>query len=108
MEQQLQGWVQQKGYRLSRQNPIDVAESIGLPFSLLYRYFLSEGKDFRSWRTQLRLEDAMQQMREYPSLPLSAIGRMVGFSDRSNFSRHFKQYTGLTPGEWKKDLKNFK
>lgn len=101
LEGQLELWVQKKGYRQSQRTIQETAESIGTNNSLLYRYFSEKGTDFRTWRTDLRIEDAKQQMNNYPSLPLSAISRLAGFSDRSNFSRLFKERTGLTPLQWR-------
>ena len=104
LEALLQVWVQGKGYRLPHRTVAEAAQSIGTSSLLLYRYFEADGKDFRSWRTELRLRDAMQQMLSEPRTPLSTIARRVGFSDRSNFARLFKQYTGVTPLQWRKEM----
>jgi AraC-like DNA-binding protein len=104
LESLLHAWVKDKGYRLSQRSLMETAESIGTSFPIIYRYFAADGKDFRTWRTLLRIEDAMEQMKAEPATPLSTISRRVGFSDRSNFARLFKAYTGLTPGQWKKSL----
>jgi AraC-like DNA-binding protein len=108
IQAKLQSWVRQKGYRQPAQTPMEVASSIDIPYSLLYRYFQDRQEDFRSWRSRLRLQEALQLMEAHPSLPISAISRMAGFSDRSNFSHVFKQSVGLTPGQWKNKLKNCK
>lgn len=102
VEARLQAWVQSKGYRLSQRSLMETAESIGTTYPILYRYFSAEGKDFRTWRTTLRIQDAMEQMKAEPRTPLSTISRRVGFSDRSNFARLFKEHTGLTPLQWRK------
>ena len=102
LEARIQAWVRGKGYRLPHRSLAEAAESIGTTYPILYRYFTAEGKDFRSWRTALRLQDAMEQIKAEPDTPLSTIGRRVGFSDRSNFARLFKAHTGLTPREWRK------
>ena len=101
VEARLQAWVKSKGYRLSQRSLMETAESIGTTYPILYRYFSAEGKDFRTWRTALRIQDAMEQMKAEPRTPLSTISRRVGFSDRSNFARLFKEYTGLTPLQWR-------
>jgi AraC-like DNA-binding protein len=80
----------------------ETAENIGLPYPILYRYFLAQGDDLRSYRTRLRLQDAMEQMKAEPQTPISTISRRVGISDRSNFAHCFKQLTGVTPEEWRK------
>ncbi len=104
VEARLQTWVNNKGYRLPQRTLIEAAESIGTTYSILYRYFAADGRDFRTWRTALRIEDAMEQMKAEPDTPLSTIGRRVGFSDRSNFARLFKEHIGLTPYQWRQTL----
>ena len=107
LEARLQKWVQAKGYRLPHRTLVEAAESIGTSYPILYRYFSADGKDFRTWRTALRLQDAMEQMKAEPDTPLSTISRRVGFSDRSNFARLFKEHMGLTPHQWRKSNNNF-
>jgi AraC-like DNA-binding protein len=104
VEARLQTWVHNKGYRLPQRTLMEAAESIGTTYSILYRYFAADGRDFRTWRTALRIEDAMEQMKAEPDTPLSTIGRRVGFSDRSNFARLFKEHIGLTPYQWRQTL----
>jgi len=98
----LDAWVQAKGYRLPHRTMAETAENIGLPYPKLYRYFLAQGDDLRSFRTRLRLKDAMEQMKAEPDTSISTISRRVGITDRSNFAHSFKQFTGLTPDEWRK------
>ena len=104
LESRLQAWVKNKGYRLPQRTLMEAAESIGTSYPILYRYFSADGRDFRTWRTALRIEDAMQQMKAEPDTPISTISRRVGFSDRSNFARLFKAHIGLTPYQWRKSL----
>jgi AraC-like DNA-binding protein len=44
----------------------------------------------------------MEQMKAEPDTSISTISRRVGITDRSNFAHSFKQFTGLTPDEWRK------
>ena len=104
VEARLQTWVNNKGYRLPQRTLMEAAESIGTTYPILYRYFAADGRDFRTWRTALRIEDAMEQMKAEPDTPLSTISRRVGFSDRSNFARLFKEHIGLTPYQWRQTL----
>ncbi len=48
---------------------------------------------------QLRIELARRQLAG--EVPLSAIATAAGFCDQSHFARLFKQYTGLTPAEYR-------
>lgn len=102
LEKSLAGWLRDKGWRVPVRTVGEAAERLGTDSETLYYYFERRiGLDFRTWRTRLRLEDAMRLLREEPDTPAADIAARVGFSDRSNFSRQFLAYTGLTPLQWR-------
>ena len=104
LEKSLARWVDKKGWRMPVRTVGEAAEQLGTDPKTLYWYFERRvGLDFRTWRTRLRLEDAMRLLREEPDTPAIDIAARVGFSDRSNFSRQFLAYTGFTPGQWRKE-----
>jgi len=49
-----------------------------------------------------RVERAKQLLEEGGDLSLAAIRARVGFSDRSQFSHHFKRLVGVTPGQFRR------
>ena len=103
LEKSLARWVDDKGWRTSVRTVGEAAERLGTNSETLYYYFERRvGMDFRTWRTRLRLEDAMRLLREEPDTPACDIAERVGFSNRSNFSRQFLAYTGFTPLQWRK------
>lgn len=51
--------------------------------------------------TEHKMNYAMELLRT-TALPLTAISEKTGYSTPSSFIRKFKQYTGMTPGEYKK------
>ena len=102
LEKALGAWVERKGWRVPDRNLGEAAERLGTDSVTLFHYFEERvGMDFRRWRTRLRLEDAKRMLVERPDLPLCEVGRRVGFSNRSNFSRQFAAFTGYTPGQWR-------
>ena len=104
----LQSWVYGRGYRLQDRTPHESAERMGVDFPSLHRYCLTQlGVDFRSLRMRLRIRDAQQEMLAEPDTPTSVIARRVGYQDRSNFAKHFKQLTGVTPDVWRKKQMSF-
>ena len=105
LEDKLEVWVKERGYRLPDRTIQESAQRIGTTSILLHRYFAARGTDFRSWRTSLRIKDAMEMIRQEPETTLSAIALRVGIPDRSNFSRQFKAVTGSTPEHWRKNQK---
>ena len=102
LERALSGWLENKGWREPVRTVGEAAERLGTDTGRLHRYFEERvGMDFRTWRTRLRLEDAKRMLLEQPQRQAAEIARLVGFSDRSNFARQFRAYTGRTPAEWR-------
>jgi len=98
----VQAWVNRKGYRLPHRTIEEAAEDIGTTSVILHRYCINcLGEDFRSWRTNLRIEDAKKLLAQEPELSASKVARIVGINDRSNFFRQFSAITGYTPEQWK-------
>jgi AraC family transcriptional regulator len=48
-----------------------------------------------------RVERARQLLQEDGDLPLAQVALRAGFSDQSQFSRHFKRLVGVTPGRFR-------
>ena len=102
LERAVEEWVARKGYWAPTRTVTEVAGQLDTDSVLLYHYFQDRlHTDFRTWRTRLRLEDAMRLLLDEPDTYASDIARRVGFSNRSNFARQFLAYTGMTPGQWR-------
>ena len=103
LEKALEAWQARLGWREPVRTVGEAAELLGTDTGTLYAYFRDRiGLDFRTWRTRLRLEDAMRMLADNPLLPPADAARLCGFSNRSNFSRQFLAYTGQTPAQWQK------
>lgn len=61
-----------------------------------------EGCNFNTFINRLRIEKAKELMQE-SGQSLLDICLAVGYSDQGNFSRHFKEVTGVSPSEWKRE-----
>ena len=103
VEQAMQQWIENKAYRLPDRTLSEAALRIGCTSRELYRYCLTLGVDFRSWRSSLRIQDAREMLVAEPETSYATIARRVGFTDRSNFYHQFKAQTGMTPDEWRKN-----
>ncbi|MBQ3439373.1 MAG: AraC family transcriptional regulator [Bacteroidales bacterium] len=102
LENALSAWVAQGGWRLPRRTLSEAAADLGTDTVTLHHYFQERtGLDFRTWRTRLRLEEAARLLVEEPETKVLDIAERVGFSNRSNFSRQFLAYTGMTPARWR-------
>ena len=104
LQKALAAYVENQGWREPMRTVGEAAERLGTDTHTLHRYFQERvGVDFRTWRTRLRLEDAKRLLSETPALQPAVAARLCGFSNRSNFSRQFLAYTGLTPAQWQKE-----
>ena len=65
-------------------------------------YFATKlGVDFRTWRTNLRIEEAKNLLLENKDASINIIAEACGFSDKSNFHRQFVKIVGCSPKEWR-------
>jgi AraC-like DNA-binding protein len=60
-----------------------------------------EGMNFNLWINSLRVEEAKNLLIDYPHYNLTQIAELIGYSEPSNFSRHFKLITKESPSVWR-------
>lgn len=60
------------------------------------------GKNFRTWLSGIRVEEAKALMAAHPEYSNEVVSMECGFSSRVYFQRLFKERTGLTPAEWRR------
>lgn len=97
----LSDWRKQQGYGTSDLNSTTLASRLNLPKRLLVQYLREvEGKTFRVWLSDLRLEEAKQLILSHPEYSNETIAEACGFS-RSHLQVKFKEATGLTPNDWR-------
>lgn len=102
ISKQLEKWVEEKKYREYDNSREEIAAQLKTTKELLQLYFSTVvGKDFRTWRTELRVEDAKALLLEDKKASTNLIGETTGFSDRSNFHRQFTKIVGCSPKEWR-------
>ncbi len=82
-------------------NQKDIAEKIGMNVSAFSRYFSEKtGKKFSGFVNELRIKYACKLLINN-SIAVSQICFESGFENISNFNRTFRQYTGITPSEYR-------
>ena len=97
----IDAWRRKQGYATSELNSITLAARLNIPKRLLIQYLREvEGKTFRVWLSDLRLEEAMQLILSHPDYSNEAIAESCGFS-RSHLQVKFKEPTGLTTNDWR-------
>ena len=107
IEKSLEIWVKEKRYREYDKSREDIAKELRTSKESLHMYFTTVKKiDFRTWRTELRIEDAKKLLLEDKTTSINIIGEMAGFSDRANFYRQFVKIVGCSPREWRESNGN--
>lgn len=102
LEHALEKWVSEKRFCECDRSREEVAEELGTSRERLHLYFtVIKGVDFKTWRTNLRIEEAKRLMISHSELSTNIIGELAGFSDRSNFHRQFVKIVGCTPKQWR-------
>ena len=102
LERNLDKWVKQKKFSEYDKSREEVAQDLNTSKEILHMYFTTrKGMDFKTWRTELRVEEAKRLLLENKELSINVIGEISGFSDRSNFHRQFVRLVGCTPREWR-------
>lgn len=102
LERSLEQWIKQKKYVEFDKSREEVASELNTTREILHLYFSTrKGIDFKTWRTELRIEEAKKLLVKNKDVSINVIGEMSGFSDRSNFHRQFVKIVGCTPRQWR-------
>ena len=102
LEVALQQWVSQKRYREYDKSREEIARELNTTKEILHHYFISrKGVDFKTWRTELRIEEAKRLLLRDKDTSTNIIAEASGFSDRSNFHRQFVKIVGCSPKQWR-------
>lgn len=90
----------------SRQPVSDLlADKLNTSYKTLSRIFTeSEGRTIENYFMSLRIE-RVKELLHYGRMALDEIAFMTGFSSAAHLSRRFKQYTGMTPGQFRESGK---
>ncbi len=100
----LDTWVAEKRYREYDKTREQIALELDTTKEILQLYFTTVvKKDFRNWRSELRISDAKKMLLEDRKASTQIIGEMCGFSDRSNFHTTFVKLVGCSPKEWREN-----
>lgn len=102
LEEALERWVAEKRWREYDKSREQIASELNTSKDILHHYFiLKKGKDFKTWRTEMRINDAKRLLLENKSASTNIIAEISGFSDRSNFHRQFVKIVGCSPKQWR-------
>jgi AraC-like DNA-binding protein len=79
---------------------LEVAKELGMSCRTLQRRITEEGTSFRQLVSEARRELARHYLLQ-PSLQLGETACLLGYEDPNSFFRAFREWEGMTPGEWK-------
>ena len=96
-------WRSEGGYKDSNLTLSSFARRIKVNRTDVASYLTTVyGKSFRIWLSGVRLEEAKALMFVHPEYSSEVVSMECGFSSRVYFQRLFKERTGLTPAEWRR------
>lgn len=102
LEAALKQWVDKKSFREYDKSREDIARELNTTKEILHHYFISIKKvDFKTWRTELRIEEAKRLLLKDKNVSTNIIAEASGFSDRSNFHRQFVKIVGCSTKQWR-------
>lgn len=84
----------------------DIADGIFVSQSQLTKKFFEEMKTSIGKYIDTRVTFEAERMIASGEFSIDAISETLGFCDRFYFTRRFKEQTGMTPGEYKKQMEN--
>lgn len=80
----------------------ELAENAGLSETYLSALFKKEtGQTVSGFIQKSRIKEA-QSLLQYSEYSLMEIGEYLGFCSQSHFTRTFRKFTGMTPGQYRK------
>lgn len=105
----IERWRKAQGYSQPDVNSTNLAAKLRVPKRQLILYLsVYEGKTFRVWLSELRIEEAKRMLIEDENYKLETIAYACGFSHRNYLQNRFKAITGFTPRELQENQKKTK
>ena len=83
----------------------EVASTAGLEKTYFATYFRREvGCSFLEWSSRIRVEQARHLLADR-GVPISHVAAAVGYGDVTTFERNFRKHSGVTPRQYRQQLK---
>ncbi|MFR9502748.1 MAG: helix-turn-helix transcriptional regulator [Rikenellaceae bacterium] len=104
IKEYLQRWINKKEFLNPTTSINSVAQAVCTNRTYLSRYINSAYNcSFKTWITQLRIEESKRLMIKHPEMSISQIAMQTGFTSSTSFSHIFTRYEEITPSLWRED-----
>ncbi len=105
IENAIETWEKNKSFMQANITLNTLATQFSTNRTYLSQYINTvKQKTFNEWINSLRIEEAKKLIAANKKMTLEEISEIVGYTDKSYFSKCFQKYTGTTPKKWKKSL----
>lgn len=94
-------WILKRKLTSGRPEISVVAGELSMSQRTLQRELARHGESFQSLLGEARREMAREYLQD-ASLELTEVAYLLGYEDDNSFYRAFRQWEGLSPGEWRK------
>ncbi|MBV1880136.1 MAG: AraC family transcriptional regulator [Pseudomonadales bacterium] len=81
----------------------EIAQKLHVTTRTLRRKLTAEKSSFRKLKDDVRRDKAIYWLSQ-ESVPIAKVGRACGYTEATAFIRAFRQWTGITPGDYRKRL----
>jgi AraC-like DNA-binding protein len=78
-----------------------LARALHVSTRTLHRQLHEEGVSLQQLKDEVRRDQAMDQLRR-SARPVKQVAQAVGFANEKSFARAFRQWTGLSPSEFRR------
>ncbi|WP_439134013.1 AraC family transcriptional regulator [Pseudomaricurvus sp.] len=83
----------------------DIAEQLHMTSRTLRRKLTAEGSKFQQLKDDLRRDQAIYWLSQ-EGVSITETGQKIGYTETASFIRAFRGWTGLSPGQYKKGLRD--
>ena len=84
-------------------NADSVANALNMSVRTLHRRLTEDGTSFQDLKDRFR-ENLARHYLSRQELSVDSVSAIMGFQDNSAFYRSFKKWTGLSPGQYRRNL----
>lgn len=95
--------VLKRSFASGRPEVAHVARNLGMSERTLQRRITDEATTFRALLSDARRE-LSQQLLADPAIHISEVTYLLGYQDTTSFYRAFKDWAGVSPGEWRSGI----